>query len=58
MRMKELRWLFLAVLAVIVFISNFGEPATFGISQQWTNGNYIPPWLLQGWDVGSLWWQS
>ena len=56
--MKELRWLFLAVLAVIVFISNFGEPAAFGISQQWTNGNYIPPWLLQGWDVGSLWWQS
>ena len=38
--MKELRWLFLTVLAVVVFISNFGEPATFGVSQQWTNGNY------------------
>jgi uncharacterized RDD family membrane protein YckC len=40
MRMKELRWLFLVVLAVLVFISNFGEPATFGVSQQWVNGNY------------------
>ena len=41
MSVKELRWLFLAVLAVAVFIGNVSsEPATFGISQQWTNGNY------------------
>jgi uncharacterized RDD family membrane protein YckC len=38
--MKELRWLFVAVLAVLVVIGNISEPATFGISQQWTNGNY------------------
>jgi len=37
---KELRWLFLAVLVVALFVANFSEPATFGISQQWTNGNY------------------
>ena len=40
MRMKELRWLFLAVLAVAVVLSFISEPVTFGISQQWTNGTY------------------
>jgi len=40
MGMKELRWLFLAVLGVAIPIGNISEPATFGISQQWTNGNY------------------
>ena len=40
MSVKELRWLFVVVLAVAVFIGNMSEPATFGISQQWTNGNY------------------
>lgn len=40
MGMKELRWLFLTVLGVALFIANISEPATFGISQQWTNGNY------------------
>ena len=41
MSVKELRWLFVADLAVAVFIGNVSsEPATFGISQQWTNGNY------------------
>jgi uncharacterized RDD family membrane protein YckC len=40
MGVKELRWLFVAVIAVAIFIANISEPATFGISQQWTNGNY------------------
>jgi uncharacterized RDD family membrane protein YckC len=38
--MKELRWLFLAVLAVALLLSFMAEPVTFGISQQWTNGTY------------------
>jgi len=37
---KELRWLFGAVLAVAIFIGNISEPATYGISQQWTNEDY------------------
>ncbi|MGD1025382.1 MAG: RDD family protein [Candidatus Sulfotelmatobacter sp.] len=40
MSVKELRWLFVVVLSVAIFIGNISEPATFGISQQWTNGNY------------------
>jgi hypothetical protein len=40
MRMKELRWLFLAVLAVALLLSLMTEPVTFGISQQWTNDKY------------------
>jgi hypothetical protein len=40
MGMKELRWLFLAVLAVALFLSFISEPVTFGISQQWTDGAY------------------
>jgi hypothetical protein len=40
MSVKELRWLFVAVLAVAIFIGNISEPATFGISQQWTDGDY------------------
>ena len=40
MGVKELRWLFVAVLAVAVIIANISEPVTFGVSQQWTNGNY------------------
>jgi uncharacterized membrane protein len=38
--MKELRWLFLGVLAVALLLSLMTEPVTFGISQQWTNGRY------------------
>jgi uncharacterized RDD family membrane protein YckC len=38
--MKELRWLFLAVLAVAVFLGYISEPAKFGLTQQWTNGTY------------------
>jgi hypothetical protein len=41
MRMKELRWLFLAVLAVVLFSSFISGPVTFGISQRWTNGKYL-----------------
>jgi uncharacterized RDD family membrane protein YckC len=37
---KELRWLFLAVLVVALFVANLGEAATFGISQKWTNEYY------------------
>lgn len=37
---KELRWLFGAVIAAVIVIGNFSEPATYGISQQWTNGDY------------------
>lgn len=40
MNAKELRWLFVAVLGVTIFLGNISEPATFGISQQWTNDNY------------------
>jgi uncharacterized RDD family membrane protein YckC len=40
MGMKGLRWLFLAVLAVVLFIGLMSEPVTFGISQQWINGRY------------------
>ena len=32
--------MFVAVLAVAIFIGNISEPAKFGISQQWTNGDY------------------
>jgi uncharacterized RDD family membrane protein YckC len=37
---KELRWLFLAVLAVAFFLSFISEPISLGVSQQWTNGKY------------------
>ncbi len=37
---KQLRWLFAAVLAVAFFVANLGEPATFGVSQRWSNGDY------------------
>jgi hypothetical protein len=40
MGMKGLRWLFLAVLAVVLFFGLMSEPATIGISQQWINGRY------------------
>jgi hypothetical protein len=41
MAIKELRWLFLAVLAAALFSLNLlNEPVTYGISQQWTNGSY------------------
>jgi uncharacterized membrane protein len=40
MKMKELRWLFLAVVAVAIFMSFLSEPVTFGISEQWTNDAY------------------
>jgi uncharacterized RDD family membrane protein YckC len=40
MKMKELRWLFLAVVAVAIFVSFMSEPVTFGISEQWTNDTY------------------
>ena len=40
MRTKELRWLFLAVLAVTLFVAVSGDPTTIGISQQWTNLDY------------------
>jgi len=40
MKMKELRWLFLAVVAAGIFVSFMSEPVTFGISQQWTNDTY------------------
>ena len=38
--MKDLRWPFLAVLAVALLLISISEPATFGISQEWTNGAY------------------
>jgi hypothetical protein len=40
MKMKELRWLFLAVIAVVIFLGLVSESVTFGISEQWTNGRY------------------
>jgi hypothetical protein len=40
MKVKELRWLFVAVLAVALCVSFSSEPATFGISAQWTNDSY------------------
>ena len=40
MNAKELRWLFGAVLAAVIVIGNISEPATYGISQEWTNGDY------------------
>jgi hypothetical protein len=40
MTTKELRWLFLALLAVALFVSFFSEAATYGISAEWTNGSY------------------
>jgi len=35
-----LRWLFIALLAVIIFLSFFTEPMTLGLATQWENGNY------------------
>jgi hypothetical protein len=40
MEIRELRWLFFAVLAVASLVSLVGEPATLGISEQWTDGEY------------------
>lgn len=40
MEIKVLRWLFVAVFAVALFLNSISEPVTFGISQQWTNGRY------------------
>jgi len=40
MEVKELRWLFIAFLVALIVVSYISTPATFGISQQWTNGEY------------------
>ncbi len=40
MNAKELRWLFGAVIAALIVIVNISEPATYGVSQEWTNGDY------------------
>jgi hypothetical protein len=40
MRVKDLRWLFLAVLVVLVVVSTIGEPATIGISTEVSEGQY------------------
>lgn len=40
MKMKEFRWLFLAVLAVILFVGFVSEPFDLGMSMQRSNGSY------------------
>lgn len=44
MSVKELRWLFVAVLSAVIVVGVLGsmsnEHRTIGISQQWTNDNY------------------
>jgi hypothetical protein len=40
MGMKELRWLFVAVLAAGFGLSLSSDPLTIGVSQEWINGKY------------------
>jgi RDD family protein len=40
MDIRELRWLFVVVLVGTFILGSVSEPATFGISLQWTNDDY------------------
>jgi uncharacterized RDD family membrane protein YckC len=40
MKVSELRWLFVAVVAALLFMSFRGEPMHLGVSAEWTNGRY------------------
>lgn len=40
MKTSDFRWLFLAVFAAVLILSNFVEPANLGISAEFTDGNY------------------
>jgi hypothetical protein len=40
MSIREFRWLFLVVFAVVFLASIVGEPMALGASAQWSNGNY------------------
>jgi len=40
MKPKELRWLFIAVLAVDMIVDYVGEPVIVGVSAEWKNGRY------------------
>ena len=40
MKPTELRWMFIAVLAVLLFVAFWSGPFDFGVSESWTNGSY------------------
>lgn len=52
MRVKQLRWLFIAAFSPIVILGFFvSEPLTVGVSAEWTDGRYrfaagTMPWAL------------
>lgn len=37
---KEMRWIFVALLAIVIILGFIGGPISLGISQSWSNGNY------------------
>jgi hypothetical protein len=40
MEQRLLRWLYITLLSVILFLSFFTEPMTLGLATQWEDGNY------------------
>jgi len=40
MRIRELRWLFVTITAVALFLSAISDPHAMGIAQEWTNDSY------------------
>jgi uncharacterized RDD family membrane protein YckC len=51
MRINELRWLFIAAVAVLVFRGFVGQPSNLGVSAEWINDRYrfaggTAPWAL------------
>jgi len=51
MRIKELRWLFIAVVAALVVRGFVGQPTNLGVSAEWINDRYrfaggTAPWAL------------
>jgi hypothetical protein len=51
MKVKELRWLFIAALTALLIVSLVAEFPTIGASAEWTNGRYrfaggTAPWAL------------
>lgn len=40
MKVRELRWLFIAVIVTLIVVANFGKPMSFGVSAETVNGRY------------------
>src|SRR5438105_3722623 len=40
MKPKELRWMFVAVLAVLLIVGFLSDPISIGVSEQWASGSY------------------